>query len=297
MAMIVNACDYMLHKHSRGCSMKYWKSNSVDDTIALMRTKCPCNDYRRAARYNAGFYVVCSCGKLWNPDGLRLGATPAGHGYLMVSKGLLHLVIWESFNGKVPDGLEINHIDGNKHNPKIDNLEAITRSQNQLHAIELGLAVPRKRADSPLAKLTEVDFQYIEDLIIDGYTNEEIAVKLKGVITPGHVCSIRTLKRWSRNAVIYPSLGKIKVRYSFSLEEILAVYFLCRYTDCKMRNISEAYGVDRSTCSRIRSGLLWQTVETYYDYHCRQRLSQPKVRDTIKPFKLLPERDASRAAS
>lgn len=46
---------------------------------------------------------------------------------------LYHKVLWEHFNGKVPDGFELNHIDENKHNFKISNLELVTHSQNINH--------------------------------------------------------------------------------------------------------------------------------------------------------------------
>ena len=41
-----------------------------------------------------------------------------------------HRLVYEKFGGKIPNGFEIDHIDGNKHNNDIDNLRAVTRSQN-----------------------------------------------------------------------------------------------------------------------------------------------------------------------
>jgi hypothetical protein len=39
----------------------------------------------------------------------------------------------EAFIGKIPKGKEINHMDGNKHNNKVDNLEIMTRQENITH--------------------------------------------------------------------------------------------------------------------------------------------------------------------
>jgi len=53
------------------------------------------------------------------------------------------------------DGLEINHIDGNKLNNSILNLEYCTKSENMLHAYKHGLEKPLRGESNPCAKLTE----------------------------------------------------------------------------------------------------------------------------------------------
>ena len=65
-------------------------------------------------------------------------------GYHMISwkstKGRVfkraHIVCWETHNGPVPDGLEIDHIDGNKSNNNITNLRLVTHHENMLYARE-----------------------------------------------------------------------------------------------------------------------------------------------------------------
>ena len=51
-----------------------------------------------------------------------------------------HRIVWMITNGRpVPDGLEINHKDGNKENNAPENLEVVVRSENAKHALrELG---------------------------------------------------------------------------------------------------------------------------------------------------------------
>lgn len=41
-----------------------------------------------------------------------------------------HRVIWEIFNGEIPNGLVINHIDNNYLNNKISNLEIVSTKEN-----------------------------------------------------------------------------------------------------------------------------------------------------------------------
>jgi hypothetical protein len=42
-----------------------------------------------------------------------------------------HRVIWEMFNGKIPDGLQIDHINSKKDDNRISNLQLVTAKQNQ----------------------------------------------------------------------------------------------------------------------------------------------------------------------
>lgn len=41
-----------------------------------------------------------------------------------------HRVIWEMHNGKIPDGMEIDHIDGNGLNNRIENLRCVPHAIN-----------------------------------------------------------------------------------------------------------------------------------------------------------------------
>lgn len=45
---------------------------------------------------------------------------------------LVHRAVWEAFNGPIPEGLDIDHIDGNPHNNSLSNLQAITHRENIL---------------------------------------------------------------------------------------------------------------------------------------------------------------------
>jgi hypothetical protein len=46
---------------------------------------------------------------------------------------LAHRLVHEVHIGPIGDGLEINHLDGDKVNNKVSNLEAVTKSENALH--------------------------------------------------------------------------------------------------------------------------------------------------------------------
>lgn len=45
-----------------------------------------------------------------------------------------HRIIWELFNGPIPEGMEIDHADHNRANNRIDNLRLVTRADNNRNA-------------------------------------------------------------------------------------------------------------------------------------------------------------------
>ncbi len=49
---------------------------------------------------------------------------------------LLHVDVWTFFNGKIPTGHEIHHVDGNKSNNEIENLQCMSKAEHtRLHML------------------------------------------------------------------------------------------------------------------------------------------------------------------
>lgn len=55
---------------------------------------------------------------------------------------LVHRLVAEAFLEEYDEKLDVNHKDGNRTNNNVDNLEMMTRSENQLHAYNI---LKRKR--------------------------------------------------------------------------------------------------------------------------------------------------------
>lgn len=94
-----------------------------------------------------------------------------GRGYLCVNlkaKGkqaqkTVHRLVAQAFIPN-PDNLpEVNHIDGNKKNNHVSNLEWCTVSENKKHAFKKGLNKQRKGLDNPQHTLSKEAVIFIRD--------------------------------------------------------------------------------------------------------------------------------------
>lgn len=52
---------------------------------------------------------------------------------------MVHRLVYESWVGPIPPNMCIDHIDGNRFNNSVLNLEAVTPSENNRRAVKLGL--------------------------------------------------------------------------------------------------------------------------------------------------------------
>jgi len=83
-------------------------------------------------------YKVSNLGNVWKikdnkilkPVILKTGVH---YSYLVEGKKNIpiHLLVWQSFKGKIKEGFLISHKDGDKYNNRLENLEKITHRQKQ----------------------------------------------------------------------------------------------------------------------------------------------------------------------
>jgi len=68
---------------------------------------------------------------------------------------LMHRLVVEAFIGDIPDKMQVNHKNGIRDDNRVENLEIVTASENNLHSFrELGRE-PLKGESHGMAKLTE----------------------------------------------------------------------------------------------------------------------------------------------
>lgn len=87
-----------------------------------------------------GEHYISSLGRVKNKKDKLLSGTKLDCGYIAYSlKGksyLGHILVWEAFKGKKNAGMVINHINGNKHDNRLSNLEEVTQKENMRKAAE-----------------------------------------------------------------------------------------------------------------------------------------------------------------
>lgn len=132
-----------------------------------------------------GLYEASTAGRIRSlsrgePRILRPGSN--GRGYLVL--GLwrdgnqhgfsVHSLILLTFVGPRPHGKQINHIDGDRKNNRLENLEYCTQSENMRHRIDsLGSDLSGTR--NPSAKLDPTKVRKIRELRRRGMSERKIA--------------------------------------------------------------------------------------------------------------------------
>ena len=125
-----------------------------------------------------------------------------GKGYLYV--GLLkdgkqvrvsvHRLVAETFIPNPENKPEVNHIDGDKTNNCVSNLEWVTTSENAIHAFETGLRKPKdqKGESNTMAKLTK------ENVLSIRKSKEKVeALANKFGVSKSAIYKIKQRKRWA----------------------------------------------------------------------------------------------------
>lgn len=106
-----------------------------------------------------------------------------------------HRAVWEAFRGPIPEGLQINHINGQKTDNRLENLELTTGVKNTLHAMKNKL-FKRNQSKSLLAD------------------DEVRAIRF--------FCEIGKAKRYRRGDEVVSTIAKIFSRPSTQIYSIAA---------------------------------------------------------------------------
>lgn len=120
-----------------------------------------------------GLYAITEDGRVWSyPKKIKVSGTGfritqsrwmncniGTNGYMKVELGKsnfhnVHRLVAETYISNLENKPQINHINGNKSDNRIENLEWCTQSENMLHAYKIGLQKPYCSANAK--KLTKI---------------------------------------------------------------------------------------------------------------------------------------------
>jgi DNA-binding CsgD family transcriptional regulator len=202
-------------------------------------------------------YSVNIEGVVKNLDGLHMKPALNGGGYLYVTlfkdgkryNKMLHRLVAETFIPNPENKPQVNHIDGNKLNNVIENLEWNTQFENMNHSVEIGSS-PRGEK-SYLAKLSEKEVIAIRELYAGNVTTTELS-DIFGV-NRGTISGIVLGKNWKH--VGGPISEKIE-RPRLTKEDIpkIRILFEEGFTNSE---IAIKFGLTRGAIQQIRSGRNW----------------------------------------
>lgn len=96
-----------------------------------------------------------------------------------VKNCLVHVLISDTFSPCSDKTLVVNHEDGNKLNNRANNLSRMSRSQNQLHAIKMGLQKYKRGEDHYLSKLKNNEVSEIKKLVFAGFSQAYVASRFE----------------------------------------------------------------------------------------------------------------------
>ena len=123
-------------------------------------------------------------GNIWRnfPDRSRRINYRSKRGYIYVTVKLngmsyscsAHRLIWQFFNGDIPSGFNINHLNGIKHDNRLCNLEIVTPRENLLHAMRTGL-IKLFGEDNGNSRLANYEVEEIKILVASGFKQKEIS--------------------------------------------------------------------------------------------------------------------------
>ncbi|HYG12169.1 MAG TPA: HNH endonuclease [Pyrinomonadaceae bacterium] len=227
-----------LQYQCKPCSRAYliaWHAKRRVEKPHIIAPPLPGEVWRDVPGYE-GYYSVSNHGRVRSERAatnsapgriIKLRDDGRGYLYLTLSKSgkartvRAHALVAAAFIGPRPDGLFVNHIDGNKQNNRVENLEYVTCRENMEHASRTGLMsrgeqhgqlvrartarggahYARQRPELVNrgerhggAKLTAEAVTQIRSLVADGASHIELAKQFH--VDPSTISDIKRRKIW-----------------------------------------------------------------------------------------------------
>jgi len=151
-------------------------------------------------------YEISRNGTIRNRENLKIKSQYVGStGYYMVSFSYnnkskpqrVHRLLATTFKPNPENKPNINHLDGNKLNNDLNNLEWCTHAENMRHAFRTGLA-NNTGIKNGMAKLNPASARKIKQLLSEGVSQQKIADQFN--VSRSCILKINLNKTWKHVA-------------------------------------------------------------------------------------------------
>ena len=160
------------------------------------------------------------------------------------------------------DLLQVNHIDGNRNNNDLSNLEWVTPSENVNHAFRYNLRIPMSGENNDMAKLNaKIVTDICDDIMENKYTEQQLANKYN--ISSSLIHNIKKQKTWKfiTEKYNFPKQTEGNVKLTEEDVENICKYILNGYTNTE---IAEIFNVSKACIKDIKGKRSWRKITEKY---------------------------------
>ena len=224
-------------------------------------------------------YCVSSYGRVKNmKSGKILKPRPHTSGYLQVSlyyndkeyRYYIHRLVLQTYNPiKNSDKFQVNHINGNKKYNYVGNLEWCNNSENQLHAIKLGLKKIKYGEDVGRSKYTNDEIENICKLLSQGYSTDYI-MSTVNIYDRDLISDIRNGRRWQTisNKYCFTSgvlIGENNPSAKYNNSDAIIVCTMLESGN-RIVDIHNKTGYSKDFISKIKRRKNWKHISDKYNF-------------------------------
>ena len=199
-------------------------------------------------------YKISSWGRIMSPyNEIIKGTNKDGYIALTINERpgsgdkrvtyLLHRLVASLFIGDIT-GKDVNHIDGIRNNPRLDNLEIISRCENNIHAINMGMHSNKIDAETGLL-IDKLLFKYdgspikvvnhMKSIGFDNITETIVALRKKKLIKNGHDFRIKYRLKLN-DPILMKLIIDLLIKYDGNVQTVYSIINE-KYPDITDKNI------------------------------------------------------------
>ena len=227
-------------------------------------------------------YLVSSCGRVKRSEPSpmsqtigecrKLSISNTGYPFLVLTDTCgrrqqfnVHRLVAIAFIGNpINDKMEVNHIDSDRSNNHVSNLEWVTRGDNHRHAYKHGFANAKGESNGA-SRLTEEQIIEIRQIAKFSDRSTWLQFTEKYSITIGSVRAILIGKLWShlpfeKHEPKSPPSGSKCRSAKLNEDDVIEIKRIVASGEMNRRNVAFKYNVNPSTIYRIFSGDGWTHV-------------------------------------